>query len=106
MKSEYGSQISVNFVDIDMDEWDPNYYCSYEYVMLRENNPRQFSLLNGMFGVKFCGQQLPNYPGPSVLLSSKWQRFLSIPETSFKVQMSWRCHFGPAAAGKVEDSRR
>ena len=54
-----------------MDEWDPNYYCSYEYVMLRENNPRQFSLLNGMFGVKFCGQQLPNYPGPSVLLSSK-----------------------------------
>ena len=72
VKSEPGSQISVNFMDLDLHEPDFENNCNTEYLMISERVDSPFSLV-GSSGKKFCGQWLPNYPGPSVLLSSKYE---------------------------------
>ena len=72
VKSEPGSQISVNFMDLDLHEPDFENNCNTEYLMISERVDSPFSLV-GSGGKKFCGQWLPNYPGPSVLLSSKYE---------------------------------
>ena len=72
VKSEPGSQISVNFMDLDLHEPDFENNCNTEYLEISERVDSPFSLV-GSGGKKFCGQWLPNYPGPSVLLSSKYE---------------------------------
>ena len=64
--SEPGSQISVNFLDMDLPT-DAAQTCS-DFVQLVEEQ-KSASALIGTTGRPFCGQQLPNYPGPSVLIS-------------------------------------
>ena len=64
--SEPGSQISVNFLDMDLPV-DATQTCS-DYVQLIEETGSASALI-GRSGRLFCGQQLPNYPGPSVLVS-------------------------------------
>ena len=63
--SEPGSQISVNFLDMDMPYTTD--LCS-DYVQVIEEKVAPSSFI-GNVGRIFCGQQLPNYPGPSVLIS-------------------------------------
>ena len=64
--SEPGSQISVNFLDMDLPV-DATQTCSDFVQLIEEQNSA--SALIGTAGRSFCGQQLPNYPGPSVLIS-------------------------------------
>ena len=64
--SEPGSQISVNFLDMDLPV-DATQTCS-DFVQLIEDQSSASALI-GTTGRSFCGQQLPNYPGPSVLTS-------------------------------------
>ena len=45
--------------------------CS-DYVQVIEEKVSASSLI-GPVGTMFCGQQLPNYPGPSVLISCELQ---------------------------------
>ena len=63
-----GSQIAVNFLDMDIwNHGEP--FCLSDYVLLAESSGSSTkSLLHE--GMKFCGQQLPNYPGPSMIVSS------------------------------------
>ena len=69
VKSEPGSQISVNFLDIDLHEPDFEDQCHMEYLHLQEYTRTPASLIGSM-GKTVCGQTLPNYPGPSVMVSS------------------------------------
>ena len=64
--SEAGSQISVNFLDMDLTA-DAAQTCIDFVQLVKEQNSA--SALIGKTGRPFCGQQLPNYPGPSVLIS-------------------------------------
>ena len=64
--SEPGSQISVNFLDMDLSV-DGTQTCTDFVELIEEQNSA--SALIGTSGRSFCGQQLPNYPGPSVLIS-------------------------------------
>ena len=63
-------------MDLDLHEPDFENNCNTEYLMVKEREASPFSLV-GSAGKKFCGQRLPNYPGPSVLLSSKYQSLSS-----------------------------
>ena len=58
-------------MDLDLHEPDFENNCNTEYLMIKERQDSPFSLV-GSTGKKFCGQWLPNYPGPSVMLSSKY----------------------------------
>ena len=70
LKSESGSQISINFLDLDLPEPDRSQTCITDFVQLKEDSDSVSSLI-GSSGMSFCGQQLPNYPGPSVITSGK-----------------------------------
>ena len=108
MKSESGSQISVNFMDLDLHEPDFENNCNTEYLMIKERLDSPFSLV-GSTGRKFCGQWLPNYPGPSVMLSSKYLQISSSQLSlmiSLQVRMSSVCPSGRGAqlGGRAEGS--
>ena len=82
--SEPGSQISVNFLDMDLPA-DAAQTCS-DFVQLVEEKNSASSLI-GTVGRSFCGQQLPNYPGPSVLISgiifqAKFMKILTFPQVA------------------------
>ena len=71
VKSEKGSQIAVNFADLDLAESDMAFNCESEYLEIKENEniPSSFFTKDGR---KFCGKILPNYPGPSVITSGRY----------------------------------
>ena len=64
-----GSQIAVNFIEMDI-RADENQACLTDYVKLEETSIIASSVI-GKEGLTFCGQRLPNYPGPSVVISGK-----------------------------------
>ena len=66
--SEPGSQISFNFLDMDLPV-ESGHTCT-DYVKLVEEKGSSSGLI-GTQGRYFCGQELPNYPGPSVLISGE-----------------------------------
>ena len=68
VQSEKGSQISVNFMDVDLAEPDFSMNCITEYLALKEGQDLPSSFV-GKNGYKLCGKRLPNYPGPSVVVS-------------------------------------
>ena len=53
---------------MNLREPDISQNCIEDFVQIRETQNSASSLI-GLAGQKFCGQQLPNYPGPSVLTS-------------------------------------
>lgn len=65
-----GAQIAVNFLEMDIHA-DENQACLTDYVKLEETATSASSMI-GKDGLTFCGQRLPNYPGPSVLVSGKY----------------------------------
>ena len=68
--SEAGSQISVNFLDMDLAADQSSGSCSTDFVQLLEGSTSSSALVGSM-GQSFCGQTLPNYPGPSVVVSGQ-----------------------------------
>ena len=70
MQSEEGSQIAVNFKDLDLAEPDFEMNCVTEYLELKESQNLPSSYL-GSDGKKLCGKRVPNYPGPSVIVSGE-----------------------------------
>ena len=50
---------------------DVNEACLTDYVKLQDPL-RSASSLIGKDGLTFCGERLPNYPGPSVFVSGKY----------------------------------
>ena len=64
------SQVAVNFMDLDMAEPDDiEMNCVSEHLLVTDDKDLPSSFL-GKNGKKFCGKRLPNYPGPSVVLSA------------------------------------
>ena len=64
-----GTQIALNFLEMDIHA-DENQDCLTDYVRLEETKASASSVI-GKDGLTFCGQRLPNYPGPSVIVSGK-----------------------------------
>ena len=62
-----GSQIAVNFLDMDIWNHDES-SCLSDYLLLTEDSVSSSNYLLQK-DRKFCGQQLPNYPGPSMIVS-------------------------------------
>ena len=60
-----GSQIAVNFLELDLPAGPGG--CG-DRVTLTEPSLEPSAMI-GKAGRTFCGQLLPNYPGPSVLVS-------------------------------------
>ena len=54
-------------MDIHADE---NQDCLTDYLKMEEADTCASSMI-GKEGLTFCGQRLPNYPGPSVVVSGK-----------------------------------
>ena len=69
VKSEEGSHIAVNFMDIDLAEPNFDMNCETEHLLVQDGEDLPSSFI-GRSGKKFCGKRLPNYPGPSVVLSA------------------------------------
>jgi len=67
--SEPGSQISINFLDMDLPSDQSAQACHSSSVQLVESKESASAAI-GSSGLKFCGQLLPNYPGPSVFVSA------------------------------------
>jgi len=67
LQASLGAQIAVNFLEMDI-RADVNQACLTDYVMLQDPVKSASSLI-GDEGATFCGQRLPNYPGPSVIIS-------------------------------------
>ena len=65
--AEKGTQISVNFQEMDI-HMDESKNCLTDYLKLEEPGKITTSLIPAG-GLTFCGQQPPNYPGPSVIVS-------------------------------------
>ena len=63
-----GSQILVNFHQLDMTPPTETGRCSTQSVSLEEQQHIHYSVL--AHRTSFCGSQVPNYPGPSTLTSS------------------------------------
>ena len=55
VQSEPGSQISVNFMDLDLSEPDFEMNCITDYLQLKEEEYHPTSLI----GRKLCGKKLP-----------------------------------------------
>jgi hypothetical protein len=64
-----GTQIAVNFLEMDIHA-DENQDCLTDYLKMEEADTCASSMI-GKEGLTFCGQRLPNYPGPSVVVSGK-----------------------------------
>ena len=62
-----GTQIAVNFLEMDIHA-DESQDCLTDYLKIVEEG-RFASSMIGRDGLTFCGQRLPNYPGPSVVVS-------------------------------------
>lgn len=69
VKSEVASQVAVNFIDLDLAEPDFEMNCVSEHLLVTDDEDLPSSFI-GKNGKKFCGKRLPNYPGPSVILSA------------------------------------
>ena len=72
VQSEPGSQISVNFIDVDLQEPDFEMNCISDFLQVTEDTNLPSTLI-GNDGLKICGKRLPNSPGPSVVVSGKYQ---------------------------------
>ena len=70
MTTPIGAQIAVNFLEMDI-RADVNQACLTDYVMLQDPASSATSLI-GKDGLTFCGERLPNYPGPSIIASGKY----------------------------------
>ena len=70
LESVDGSRLSLNFLDMDILQRDGG-TCEFDYVKLIDKNADETSLI-GKDGKDFCGLHVPNYPGPSVYVSSKY----------------------------------
>ena len=73
--TEPGSQILVNFLDLHLPEADRDQNCITDFVKLKEATSSVASFV-GSDGKIFCGQRLPNAPGPSVLTSGKKVKYI------------------------------
>merc|ERR1712142_159511 len=62
-----GAQIALNFVEMDINA-NEDQACLTDYVRIEEYGKYTSSVI-GNEGLTFCGQRLPNYPGPSVFVS-------------------------------------
>lgn len=69
-----GSQISVNFLDMEMPPQDPSQGCE-SWVSLEEQEEHLGSIV-GRSTSKFCGHTVPNYPGPSIFTGAS--NFLTV----------------------------
>ena len=69
VKSEEASQVAINFIDLDLAEPDFEMNCVSEHLLVTDDEDLPSSFI-GKNGKKFCGKRLPNYPGPSVILSA------------------------------------
>ena len=63
-----GYSVALNFLDMDM-RADPGGSCISDYVKLTDSIESPQSVLS-LDGTTFCGELLPNYPGPSQLSSA------------------------------------
>ena len=61
-----GSQIALNFLSLDI-QTDSNQRCLTDYLKIMDPEATLASMLGSE--KLFCGQKLPNYPGPSILVS-------------------------------------
>ena len=66
-----GYSVALNFLDMDM-RADPGGSCISDYVKLTDSIESPQSVLS-LDGTTFCGELLPNYPGPSQLSSAGHQ---------------------------------
>merc|ERR1712106_951196 len=62
-----GSQIALNFLNLDI-RTDSNQACLSDYIVLEDPNKSPASLIGSK--KTLCGQTLPNYPAPSILVSA------------------------------------
>ena len=71
-----GSQIALNFLSLDI-RTDSNQRCLSDSLTIMEPQVTPASMLGS--AKIFCGQRLPNYPGPSILVSGNgWELILFI----------------------------
>ena len=69
LRALQGAQIMVNFKEVDMVEKSPTMGCHQQAVTLEDNGPlKPYSMLDS--STSYCGQMMPNFPGPSTLVSS------------------------------------
>ena len=69
LRSLQGSQIMVNFKEVDMVPRSSTMGCHQQAVTLEDEGPiKPYSMLES--STSYCGQMMPNFPGPSVLTSS------------------------------------
>ena len=69
LRALHGSQIMVNFKEVDMVEKSPTMGCHQQAVTLEDRGPlKPYSMLES--STSYCGQMMPNFPGPSTLVSS------------------------------------
>ena len=69
LRALQGSQILVNFKEVDMVEKSPTMGCHQQAVTLEDKGPlKPYSMLD--LSTSYCGQMMPNFPGPSTLVSS------------------------------------
>ena len=75
MVTSKGAQISINFLSMDI-RTDSGEACLADFITLEDPSATSSSMIGK--GKTFCGQKLPNYPGPSILVSSKhlYQEFI------------------------------
>ena len=66
MVTAWGSQIALNFLSLDI-RTDSNQRCLSDSLTIFEPEVTPASMLGSQR--VFCGQKLPNYPGPSILVS-------------------------------------
>ena len=66
MVTAYGSQIALNFLKMDI-RTDSNEACLSDFITLEDPAASPASMIGSK--KTFCGQKLPNYPAPSVLVS-------------------------------------
>ena len=87
LKTTTGSQILVNFKKIDMvAKSSSGMNCHQQKVMLAEDTEcsTPYSLIKG--NQSFCGQLVPNFPGPSALTSSSNHLDIHYTTSSEKMQ--------------------
>ena len=79
-----GTQISINFLKMDIHAHGTQ-ECLTDYVKIEEPGWTTSSLI-GRDGLTFCGQRLPNYPGPSVIISGNKYKIVYDQLTSLIVK--------------------
>ena len=63
-----GAQVMLNFLEMDMLEPEDS-QCRRQSVKLVDTSSSHHALTRGDQGLEWCGDRVPNYPGPSTFTS-------------------------------------